>query len=114
MKDASIHALTFELSHTVASVEGGATSMKAPKTSWRCVELLVDSGAVDNVGDPRSFPEDSLRASEGSRNGLHYLAANNGKIKNQGEQLLSCLTGDGVPFKLMMQSQGMSPKILRK
>ena len=49
----------------------------------RYVELLVDSGAVDNVGDPRAIPEYKLRESDGSRNGLHYLAANNGKIKNE-------------------------------
>ena len=72
----------------------------------------MDSGAVDNVGDPKSFPEYSLRASEGSKNGLHYLAANNGKIKNQGEQLLSCLTADGVPFKLTMQSAAVSRPII--
>ena len=69
-------------------------------------------GAVDHVGDPKSFPEYSLRANEGSRNGLHYLAADNGKIKNQGEQLLSCFTDDGVPFKLRTQSAAVSRPIL--
>ena len=63
------------------------------------MELLVDSGAVDNVGDPRAFPEYKLRESDGSRNGLHYLAANNGKIKNEGELNLTCRSSDGIPFQ---------------
>ena len=86
--------------------------MKVGKRGWRVVELLVDSGAVDNVGDPKSCPEYSLRASEGSKNNLHYLAASNGKIKDQGEQLLSRKFEDGVPFKLTMQSAAVSRPIL--
>ena len=76
------------------------------------MELLVDSGAVDNVGDPRAFPEYKLRESDGSRNGLHYLAANNGKIKNQGDIHLSCRSSEGIPFKLRMQGAEVSRPIL--
>ena len=79
---------------------------------WRVVERLVDSGAVGNVGDPNPFPEYSLRASEGSKNNLHHLAANNGKIKNQAEQPLSSKAEDGVSFKLVMQSAAVSRPIL--
>ena len=57
---------------------------KAPKDNWGLVEVQVDSGAVDNVANRASFLEYRLRESEGSRNGLHYLAANDGKIKKQG------------------------------
>ena len=78
-----IDALTFDKANIVASV-GGEMAAPEKMNNWRYVELLVDSGAVDNVGDPRAFPEYKLRESDGSRNGLHYLAANNGKIKNEG------------------------------
>jgi hypothetical protein len=80
--------------------------------NWRYIELLVDSGAVDNVGDPRVFPEYRLRESDGSRNGLHYLAANNGNIKNEGEINLSCRSSEGIPFKLRMQGAKVSRPIL--
>ena len=76
------------------------------------MELLVDSGAVDNVGDPRAFPEYKLRESDGSRNGLHYLAANNGKMKNVCELNLTCRSSEGIPFKLSMQGAGVSRPIL--
>ena len=80
--------------------------------NWRYMELLVDSGAVDNVGDPRAFPEYRLRESDGSRSGLHYLAANNGKIKNEGELNLSCRSSEGMAFKLKMQGARVSRPIL--
>ena len=86
--------------------------MKAGQKGWRIVELMVDSGAVDNVGHPKLFPKYSLRASGGSKNRLHYLAANNGKTNIQGEQLLSCMTEDGVPFKLTIQSAAVSRPLL--
>ena len=60
--------MTFDRANTVAS--GGGTPAAPDKmNNWRYVELLVDSGAVDNVGDPRAFPEYKLRESDGSRNG---------------------------------------------
>ena len=109
-----VAALTYEkpISHVgahVASVEGG---MQTPKSRWRCVELLVDSGAVENVGNPKSFPEYTVPESEGSTRGLHYLAANNGKIRNEGGQHLSCLSYEGSPFQLRMQSAAVSRPIL--
>jgi hypothetical protein len=94
-----IDALTFDKANTVASV-GGQAAVPETRKNWRYMELLVDSGAVDNDGDPRAFPEYKLRESDGSRNGLHYLAANNGKIKNEGELNLTCRSSEGIPFKL--------------
>ena len=63
----SIAALTFGKAHIVASAEGQtkSTPAKPPKRNWRNVELLVDSGAVDDVGDPKSFPEYKMRDGEG-------------------------------------------------
>ena len=50
-----IDALTFDKINTVASV-GGTPAAPDRMNNWRYVELLVESGAVDNVGDPRAFP----------------------------------------------------------
>jgi len=59
-----IDALTFDKANTVASI-GGDTAAPEKMNNWRYVELLVDSGAVDNVGDPRAFAEYKLRESDG-------------------------------------------------
>ena len=40
------------------------------------------------------------------------MAANNGKIKNQGELHLACRSSEGIPFKLRMQGAGVSRPIL--
>ena len=52
----TIDALTFDKANTVASI-GGQTATPETVKNWRYMELLVDSGAVDNAGDPRVFPE---------------------------------------------------------
>ena len=40
----------------------------------------------------RCLPDHPVRPSEGSRGGVHYLAANGGRIPNQGEMVLDFLT----------------------
>ena len=52
------------------------------------VEVTVDSGAVDTVGPPSVAPGIPIRATEASRSGMHYRAANNMKIPNLGEKKL--------------------------
>ena len=104
-----VGALTVENYNGVSSVEDRAQASQ----SWRCVELLVDSGAVDNVGDPHDFPEYAIKASEGSKAGMHYVAANKGKIRNQGEQHLILQSMDrSFGFRLKMQSAAVSRPIL--
>ena len=48
--------------------------------------ITMDSGAARNVM-PRKMVRDQsrIRPSEGSRRGAHYVAANNGRIPNEGE-----------------------------
>jgi hypothetical protein len=51
--------------------------------------ITVDSGAADNVMPRRlvigKMNRGRIRPSEASRAGVHYVAANNGRIKNEGE-----------------------------
>lgn len=93
----------------VASVEGG---MQTPKSRWMCAGLLFDSGAVWDVGNPKSFPEYSVRQSEGATRGLHYIVANQGKIRHEGEQHLSCFSYEGPPAQLCIQSASVPRAIL--
>jgi len=105
----TMNALTGPEFHPVSSVEdrlGG-------NGPWRCIELLVDSGAVDHVGDPREFPEYRLKPSAGSIAGLCYIAANKGRIANQGEQHLRLCSLDGCfGFNMKIQSAAVSRPIL--
>ena len=48
------------------------------------VEVAVDSGAAASVLPERCLPEHPVKPSEGSRSGVHYLAANGGRIPQQG------------------------------
>ena len=59
--------------------------------------ITIDSGAADNVM-PRRLVRgkfNKVRPSPGSRSGLHYLAANNARIANEGETDFQFLTGSG-------------------
>ncbi len=44
--------------------------VRTAKKKWRYIELMVASGAVDNVSDPAVFPECFVRESGGSKRGL--------------------------------------------
>ena len=56
------------------------------------VEVAVGSGAAASVLPERCLPEHPGRSSEGPRSGVHYLAANGGRIPNQGEMPLDFVT----------------------
>ena len=49
--------------------------------------ITLDSGAADNVMPRRMVrgKMNKVRPSPGSQLGMHYLAANNGRIRNEGE-----------------------------
>jgi len=60
----------------------------------RCITM--ESGAGNNVMPRRMVMRKSdIRESEGSRNGVHYVAANNGRIPNEGEHDLKFTTVEG-------------------
>ena len=56
------------------------------------MEVAVDSGAAASVIPERCLPDHPVRPSEGSRNGVHDLAANGGRIPNQGEMTFDFVT----------------------
>ena len=59
--------------------------------------MTVDSGAADNVMPRRMIRGllNKIRESAGSRAGVHYVAANNGRIPNEGECDFTFITDDG-------------------
>ena len=59
--------------------------------------ITVDSGAADNVMPKRMVrgKYNKIRESPGSRANVHYLAANNARIKNEGEAEFNFVTGEG-------------------
>ena len=57
--------------------------------------MTSDSGAGDTVGPEDAFPEYPLVPSPGSIRGLHYVAANNQKMKNMGQKRVLMMTREG-------------------
>ena len=66
--------------------------------------ITMDSGAAHNVMPRRMVRDQSnIRPSEGSRRGAHYVAANDGRIPNEGEYDFSFSTAEGTPEVMTFQ-----------
>jgi len=59
------------------------------------LEITADTGAVDNVTNPKELPGFHISESYGSRNGKHFLGAGAERIRNEGEVKLSMEPVDG-------------------
>ncbi len=57
--------------------------------------ITVDSGSHHNVMPRRMVKRSRIRPSEGSKRGLHYVAANKGRIPNEGETDFKFETEEG-------------------
>jgi hypothetical protein len=78
----------------------------------RHVEILVDSGAAENVANPRDLPEFPILESQGSKRGLNYVTADGGRIPNLGEQRVRVMTHEGARCGLTFQSADVTRPIL--
>ena len=66
--------------------------------------VTVDSGASANVMPRRMIGKRSrIRPSEGSRRGAHYIAANSGRIPNEGEFDFKFTTTEGTEQSMVFQ-----------
>ena len=66
--------------------------------------MTVDSGAADNVMPRKMLRKGNrVRESEASKNGVYYVAADNGRIPNEGEVDFPFETKDGSQHKWTFQ-----------
>ena len=67
--------------------------------------MTVDSGAADNVMPRRLVrgKHNKVRPSPGSRKGVHYVAADNARIANEGECDFNFFTKEGKDAKFTFQ-----------
>jgi hypothetical protein len=90
-------------------------NLVAAKEEWKGlqrVDILVDSGAVENVAGPSHMIGYPILESEGSRNDQHYLVADGGRIPNYGEQKVKVVTEEGHLCGLTFQLTDVTRPIL--
>ena len=63
----------------------------------------MDFGAGDNVIPRRMVNKKKIRPSAGSKRGLHYLAASNHRIPNEGEVYIEFQTQEGYDENIVFQ-----------
>lgn len=66
-------------------------------------KITVDSGAAESVIPKDLLKEIPTQESEGSRNGVQYIAANGGKMPNLGEKKVHFKTKDGMESNVVFQ-----------
>ena len=65
--------------------------------------LTVDSGAADHVMPAGWLWFLRVRPSAGSKSGLHYVAANNARLPNQGQSRLKFMSAEGTVASILFQ-----------
>jgi len=65
--------------------------------------ITIDSGASENVIGAEMAPRVRIRPSQGSREGVRYVAANGESMPNRGEKHIQVLTSEGHKCVLNMQ-----------
>ena len=66
-------------------------------------KITIDSGAAESVMPADMLSEVKLVPSEGSRNGIHYVAANGGRMPNLGEKQVHFQTPEGGESNVVFQ-----------
>ena len=81
-----------------------STISSIPATSWRELEVTVDSGACDTVLPTDECTEIALQESPQSKQGLEYEVANGDTIPNLGERRCIMMTQNSqVPKRIAFQ-----------
>ena len=68
---------------------------KADYQKYRKVQILVDSGAAENVLPPDLLPDYEIQEGEAKKNGVRYMTADGNEIPNLGELDLPFRTLEG-------------------
>ena len=79
--------------HTVSDNSSWKTT--CPKTGYRRIKSVLDSGATDSCAPDDMCPEIPNQSSEGSRRGQVYTSAGGAKISNDGEKQMTMMTATG-------------------
>jgi len=76
------------------------------------IDFTVDSGAADTVADNTTAPGCPIVPSEGSRNGVKYVAAAGKVISNEGEKNITTKTAEGHVCGIKIQIAKVNKALL--
>ena len=65
--------------------------------------MTIDSGAAESVLPSGMLPHIKMQESVGSRKGVHYIAADGGRMPNLGEKRVPFKTSDGATSSVLFQ-----------
>ena len=94
-----------------ASSERAIMSLEKPRSGWRTVTAVLDSGAEETVAPPGLLPG-RLESSPMSRAGGRFRAANGTRIPNLGQQVAAFTTAEGHSCSLRFQIAGVERPLI--
>ena len=79
--------------------------MVVTKGTWEPMMrgITIDSGAAESVIPSNLAPQFPITATDASKAGVNYVAANGGKLPNQGEKKITFSTREGVTRNMTFQ-----------
>ena len=75
------------------------------------IEAAVDSGAVDTVGNPSSFPGALVKETAESKAGKHRVGAGGDPIEKLGAMEIDLMTSNGNKMKMSLKAGGCQQHI---
>ena len=87
----------------VGEEKGNWQQEKIEYPEWECIEVNVDSGAIDSVLNTKTGAQFPVRETAMSRKGAYYEAANGTPIYNHGERDIKGFTDEGTNLDVTFQ-----------
>ena len=86
------------------------------RTIWKKVEAAVDSGACDNVGNPRDFPGVDVKATEESKSDdpkiNSWIGAGGDSITKLGEMKIPFVTDEGKRVRMRIKAGDVNKTLI--
>ena len=86
------------------------------RTIWKKVEAAVDSGACDNVGNPREFPGIEIKETEESKSNNpainSWISAGGDGIPKLGEMQIPFVTNEGKRVRMRMKAGDVNKTLI--
>ena len=86
------------------------------RTIWKKVEAAVDSGACDNVGNPRDFPGVDVKETEESKSDdpkiNSWIGAGGDGISKLGEMKIPFVTDEGKRMRMRLKAGGVNKTLI--
>ena len=96
----------------IVTIEPESLNAISDDGEWEEIEMAVDSGATETVGNEEMLGSIPTEPGPASKRGVEYEIADGTRIPNEGEKKFEAVTGEGQHKKLVIQVCGVNQGLL--